>query len=221
MADNIKTTLESKGIDLQSIRGQGYDGASNMSSDAVGVQKRMKEFSPQAAYVHCNSHVLNLVIAKTCSLVEVRGVIDKLKSVCLFFFGSPKREGLLEAIVSKNLAGDGKERKRKALIDLCKTRWAARHDAYRHFYQAYFHIIETFEQIKFGPDPDDDSVASKTFADWDPKSKSEASSLLIGITSFSFLVTFNTVYKFLAHLEGVTKKLQSSTLDILQAHKMV
>ena len=83
MADNIKTTLESKGLDLRSIRGQGYDGASNMSSGAVGVQKRMKEFSPRAAYVHCNSHVLNLVIAKTCSLVEVRGVIDKLKSVCL------------------------------------------------------------------------------------------------------------------------------------------
>ena len=189
-----------------------------MASGAVGVQARIKEFSPKAAYVHCNSNVLNLVIAKTCSLVEVRSVIDKLKSVCLYFFGSPKREGLLEAIISQNVLDRDKK---KGLIDLCKTRWAARHEAYRHFYQSYFHIVETLELIKLGPDRNDERPASKMWADWDPKSKSEASSLLAGITSFSFLVTFLTVYKFLANLDGVTKKLQSSTLDILRAHVMV
>ena len=71
LADNIMTTLQSKGLELKHIRGQGYDGASNMSS-ARGVQGRIKEKSPLAVYMHCNSHVLNLVIAKTCSLVDVR-----------------------------------------------------------------------------------------------------------------------------------------------------
>ena len=33
-----------------SVRGQGYDGASNMASDSVGVQARIKQAAPLATY---------------------------------------------------------------------------------------------------------------------------------------------------------------------------
>ena len=212
------TTLQSKGLELKHIRGQGYDGASNMSS-ARGVQGRIKEKSPLAVYMHCNSHVLNLVIAKTCSLVDVRLVLDKLKSVCLFFHASPKREGLLEAIVSENEQA-GSER-RRALIDLCRTRWAARHEAYRHFYQSYCYVIQAFEVISLGLHLDEYESVANMFADWDYKSKNDSGSLLSGIASFQFIITFVTVYLYLAHLYGITKKLQSTSLDILKAHTLV
>ena len=55
-------------------------------------------------------------------------------------------------------------------------------------------------------------------SDWDQKSKSEASSLLGAITEFSFIVTFMLVYKYLSHLEGITRLLQSTSLDILKAY---
>ena len=38
------------------MRGQGYDGASNMSSDVVGVQARIKQVAPLATYIHCSGH---------------------------------------------------------------------------------------------------------------------------------------------------------------------
>ena len=57
-----------------------------------------------------------------------------------------------------------------------------------------------------------------TVSDWDQKSKSEASSLLGAITEFSFIVTFMLVYKYLSHLEGITRLLQSTSLDILKAY---
>ena len=48
------------------MRGQGYNGASNLSSDVAGVQARIKEVAQLATYIHCNSHCLNLVISKIC-----------------------------------------------------------------------------------------------------------------------------------------------------------
>lgn len=92
MLKKIITNLEVT-IEVENIRGQDYDGAANMSSDNVGVQRRIREHSPRAVYVHCSGHCLNLVVAHSCSLPVVRNVVDKLKKCSLFFFGSPKREG--------------------------------------------------------------------------------------------------------------------------------
>ena len=35
--------IEKAGLDVELCRGQGYDGASNMSSETIGVQQRIKE----------------------------------------------------------------------------------------------------------------------------------------------------------------------------------
>ena len=59
--------LKSHNIDIANCRGQGYDGASSMSSNNVGVQARIREVSPLALYTHCQSHRLNLCIVKACS----------------------------------------------------------------------------------------------------------------------------------------------------------
>ena len=66
---------------MKNVRGQGYDGASNMSSEHIGLQALIQKESPLAVYTHCTGHCLNLVIASSCSLPVVRNVIDKVKSV--------------------------------------------------------------------------------------------------------------------------------------------
>ena len=40
--------------------------------------------------------------------------------------------GLLQSIITKAIP---EASRRKGLIDMCRTRWAARHTAYTHFYQ--------------------------------------------------------------------------------------
>ena len=56
---------------------------------------------------------------------------------------------------------------------------------------------------------------------WDSKSKTDASGLLTGLTYFGFIVAFLIAYQWLSHLEGITVKLQSSSLDFIEAHDMV
>ena len=87
------STLQGVGLEIENVTGQGYDGAANMSSDNVGVQRRIRESSPKAVYVHCSGNFLNLVISHSCALPQIRNVIYKLKRCCLYFLGSPRREG--------------------------------------------------------------------------------------------------------------------------------
>ncbi|XP_022172342.1 zinc finger MYM-type protein 1-like, partial [Myzus persicae] len=51
------------GIDINKCCGQGFDGASVMSGIHNGVKKRILDIVPNATYIHCNAHNLNLVLS--------------------------------------------------------------------------------------------------------------------------------------------------------------
>ena len=66
LATILLSALERHGIDVDKMRAQGYDGAANMSGKARGVQTRIRQRVPGAAYVHCKAHCLNLAIMHAC-----------------------------------------------------------------------------------------------------------------------------------------------------------
>ena len=123
------------------MRGQGYDGASNMSSDRVGVQAWIQQAAPLATYVHCSGHCF-----KSCSLLDIHNVMDRLEHSCRFFLNSLKQSKILELIVTENVPDSPG---RKPLLDLCRTCWAEHHSAYQHFYQAYSFIVQALELIRY------------------------------------------------------------------------
>ena len=84
------SNLKMLGLELDNIHGQGYDGASNMSSVNAGVQEIIKNELPSTAYLHCSGHCLNFVIARSCSLTNLRNVIDEMNVNCSFFFFKPE-----------------------------------------------------------------------------------------------------------------------------------
>ena len=73
IAARICSDFADLGLDIKNIRGQGYDGASNMSSSRVGLQALtcIKEKAPLAIYTHCSGHCLNLVISHSSSLPTI------------------------------------------------------------------------------------------------------------------------------------------------------
>ena len=60
--NQIKEELVRLGIECKHIVGCSFDGAANMSGQYKGVQAHLKKDNPTLFYVHCNAHVLNLVI---------------------------------------------------------------------------------------------------------------------------------------------------------------
>ena len=105
-----------------------------MSSSRIGLQACIREKAPLAVYTHCSGHCLNLVISHSCNIPVVTNALDKVQSAFLFFHHSPNQSKVLQQILSCNIA---EATKRKPLLELCKTRWAARHTAYQDFYSVF------------------------------------------------------------------------------------
>jgi len=138
VGEGILQSLRDAKLDLKLIRGQAYDGASSMSSARVGAQAVVKEASNQNAhYVHCHSHRLNLSIASSCSLPEIRNTTGVIDEVFLFFDLSPKRQKFLETSLAHYAPGTRHEK----LKGLCKTRWVARHTCLESFLELYEYVV--------------------------------------------------------------------------------
>ena len=58
-------------IQLGRLIGMGFDGAATFSGDKTGVQRRLKELSPHALFVHCHCHVLQLASVQLLMLHQV------------------------------------------------------------------------------------------------------------------------------------------------------
>ena len=83
IADKIKFTLEKLKLDLNNFRGQGYDGAGNMSGKYRGAAAII-----QHDYLHFVSTVLNLCIV-ACGKQAIRNMYGVVEEIFLFFNYSP------------------------------------------------------------------------------------------------------------------------------------
>jgi len=54
--------LSHHNLDVQNIKGQGYDGAGNMRGEWNGLQDLFINDCPYAYYVHCLAHQLQLAL---------------------------------------------------------------------------------------------------------------------------------------------------------------
>ena len=95
MANVIVSECIKYGLDMDKLLGQGYDGCSVMASSQNGVQARIREKYPKAAFVHCASHRLNLVVNDLNDVSDIRNAVGVTKKIVNFFRDSPKRRALL------------------------------------------------------------------------------------------------------------------------------
>ena len=85
--NTVCNKVEEHGIEISNLRGQCYDGASNVSGVHTGLQARIKELSPSALFTHCYAHVLNLVIVDTMNNNRIAKVISlEHYKICLYLF---------------------------------------------------------------------------------------------------------------------------------------
>ena len=124
LATLIKSTCQTLHLDLSLCRGQGYDGAGNMSRKTNGAAAIIQSEFPKAMYFHCASHKLNLCVVHSCKLTSVTNMMDAITCLANFFNYSPQREKGLEHHLK--VYPDAQKSKR---LPLCATRWVERLDA--------------------------------------------------------------------------------------------
>ncbi|KAK9753674.1 hypothetical protein QE152_g1848 [Popillia japonica] len=93
LAGTLKETLVSLGLNLNNLRGQGYDGASAMRGSFRGVQSIIREEYPSRI---CASHCLNLCLSDASKVTSIRNAFGTINEVCTFFRRSAKRSNILK-----------------------------------------------------------------------------------------------------------------------------
>lgn len=213
----IISTLEVLGISLEDLRGQCFDGASNMSGSKSGVQKRIKDRQPKAIYTHCASHSLSLGIVSSCSVPLVRNCIAHIKIITVWIKSSPKREGFLKAIVQKGIQS-GIVSSRNPILNVCITRWVENIDGWERFCLSYPFMIQMFEAIIYGTSESD----FESYNDgWTADDKTNAMAYLKAVTNFEFIYALVTLQRSLLYFREASVKLQGVNQDIASGIELI
>lgn len=129
LADAIIHSLTVWGLPLSHMRGQCYDGASNMAGARSGCSSIIRQAAPLAVYHHCAAHRLNLAVLSACKISAFRNTESYIGEMARFFHYSAKRQRLLDKAI--DVACPSAHAKK--LKDTCKTRWIQHIDSYTVF----------------------------------------------------------------------------------------
>ena len=202
LANKILTFLSSHGLDPSKLCGQAYDVAGNMSGSLNGTATLISNDYLLAFYLHCASHCLNLAVVKSLDETSVRNMIGVVNRVSIFFSAHPKRQRKLEEAIDQTQAGSTV----KKLKDLCRTRWVERIDALDRFKKLHSSLVSCFE-----------TISAEGSSCWTPDSLTDASTLLLAISTTNFLSALVITSSSLSYLMALTKSLQSEAKEIVEA----
>ena len=202
LASKLTSTLESYGLDLQNLRGQAYDGAGNMAGTKNGLAAVITEKYPQALYIHCASHCLNLAVVKSLQVSSIKNMMDCIGRIYQFFEAHPKRQRAFENAIARCEPAS----KVHKLKDMCRTRWVQRLDAIDIFQSLHQSIVNCMENI-----------CSDRAQLWSADSLTDARGLHHAITTTDFVCSLVITNACLRYIEALTRSLQTESRDLVSA----
>ena len=213
LANTILHKLTAWGLPLSKLRGQCYDGSSNMSGSRTGCSAIVKEQAPMAIHAHCATHQLNLAVVSPCKIQAFLNAESFIGEVARFFKFSAKRQQLLDKTIDLVCP---LEKKRK-LKDACRTQWIQRKDSYAVFMELLPAVNRTLQEMVSPGQVDED----QTEWNWDRETVTKANGFLYHLESSTFLIAFKILLEILSSIRGLTLKLQMEALDVLYAYHEV
>ena len=127
--------------DISGLRGQGYNGGSNMAGKINGLQQNMLKENPKPSCFHCIGHQLNLVCQDACTeYSQVSHTMSCVHKIVIFVKESPKRFGWFVAIQALSA-----ESTTVKLRPSCSTRWILRKDCIDAFLANYNNLMNFME----------------------------------------------------------------------------
>ncbi|XP_066941006.1 zinc finger MYM-type protein 1-like [Macrobrachium rosenbergii] len=195
--------LNANNLNIDDMRGQGYDGAANMSGIYNGLQSRLQRQNPKALYVHCHAHCLNLVLVESAkSSIQFITFFSLVEKLYAFVANSSKRHAAFMEIQKAMYPED----RPLELQKLSDTRWACRESALRTMKKVIPALKQFLEEI-VQKDPPDTSAG-------------EASILLKSI-NFEFLVCLEIATPVFQETAYASNALQLKDLDLAASYRIV
>ncbi|XP_074301377.1 uncharacterized protein LOC141632761 [Silene latifolia] len=153
----IGTLLLEHSLTLSSVRGQGYDGASNMRGSINGLKTLIIKESPCAYYVHCFAQQLQLTLVTVVKKNADCGVLFYSLSILLNVLGgSSKRKHIIrekqvkhvlkELQMGELVSGSGLNQE-KGLSRPGDTRWGSHFKTILSVFDHFSTIIDVLDSI--------------------------------------------------------------------------
>ncbi|XP_021832113.1 zinc finger MYM-type protein 1-like [Prunus avium] len=189
--NELQAVLKCLKLDINNVRGQGYDNGANMKGKNKGVQIRFLKINPRAFYMPCACHSLNLTVcdmANSCvKAVSFFGVVQRMYTL---FASSTKRWKIFQDHVHG-----------LTLKPLSTTRWESHINSVKA-------IITQTDDIR-------EALFELSRVSEDAKTKSEAESLATHeLENFEFLLGMSIWHNILKKIDLVSQKLQYGDMQI-------
>ncbi|XP_062197361.1 uncharacterized protein LOC133900270 [Phragmites australis] len=206
--------LADYGLSVAKLRGQGYDGASNMRGEFNGLQKQIRDENPYAFYVHCFAHQLQLVIVSVttcCSSFSdffnyVSLIVTSASSSCRRKdkLIAHNRDTILQKLDSGEIfSGKGKNQ-RTNLVRPGDTRWGS-----------HFTTLLRIESMW------DSVVRVLSMIHGDERNPGRAAGLVRKMESFSFVLNMKLMLQVLRITNELSLLLQRKDQNIVQSMSLL
>ncbi|XP_058775900.1 uncharacterized protein LOC131650198 [Vicia villosa] len=214
LKDALYGILDRHTLSISRIRGQGYDGASNMRGEFNGLQRNILDENPYAFYVHYYAHHLQLVVvsvASNCS--SIHDFFEYISLIVTTTSASYKiRYALKEAqhqdILNRLESGEISQRKglhqSSSLARPGDTRWGSYYTTLIRLDQMWFSVLEVLS-IVYG----------------DGRGPSQVAGLIERMESFKFAFILKLMLKLFGITNELSKILQTKDLNIVLAMELV
>jgi len=214
---SLQELFSKHGLSFSRLRGQGYDGASNMRGEFNGLKALILKENSSAYYVHCFAHQLQLVlVAVATNHQRVAHLFNWISSVQNTVGASCKRRDKLrekQAAKIKEALEDGDIltgrglNQETGLARSGDTRWSSHYKSVVNLLLMFDSILEVLKDVV------------EKGEDW--KQKANASNLIEALTTFDFIFSCFFMRKVLGITNELSQALQRKEQDIMNAVSLV
>jgi len=213
LKEALVSMLGRYGLSIAKIRGQGYDGASNMRGQFHGLQRLVLNENPFAFYIHCFAHQLQLVVvavARCCASTDdffnyVTLVVNTVSASCKRKdqLLQKHHDNLVEQLDSGEITPGRGKNQETSLARAGDTRWGTHHKTLVRLMLMWESVLEVLENIS------DDGT--------DGEKKTLASGLIEKIESFQFVFILHLMIRVLGITQDLSQCLQKKNQNIIRA----
>ncbi|KAL6870766.1 hypothetical protein ACP4OV_014614 [Aristida adscensionis] len=204
--------LAEHGLSISRVRGQGYDGASNMRGEFHGLQRRILDENPYAFYIHCFAHQLQLVVvsvAKCCTPVfEFFGtstlIVNTINASCKRRdqLAQAHHEHLVKQLDNAEIFSGRGRNQETNLARPGDTRWGSHHKTLCRILLMWDAILEVLENLA------EDGSGDKKYV---------ASGLIRQMENFEFVFVLHLMIRLLGKTNDLSQCLQRKGQNIIRA----
>ncbi|XP_050236136.1 uncharacterized protein LOC126686146 isoform X1 [Mercurialis annua] len=204
-------------LSISKLRGQGYDGAANMSGEFNGLKSIILEENQSAFFVHCFAHQLQLVVvAVSKNNLAVGNFFNYTSIIVNIAAASCKRsdalkhshhQKTLERLETGEICTGTGQNQQTSLKRPCDTRWGSYHGTIIRLLDMYPAVLDVLETIKLEGS--------------DGAQRSMAGSMILKMEEYEYVFTMHLIKTIMGITNELSQALQRKDQDIANAMSLV